>query len=423
MKATHYLLPVVLLTSVLLSGCDDDDNDDDNSTNNATAEVAVTDPGTQASTPDTTLLDESVDDFMETANLPGLSLTLFSHESETPVILSRSYGLANIESSTPVDENTSFRIASATKPVVGALLQIAQEQGLLQLDTDIRAEVETLSGFSIDDPMDREITLRDLATHTSGIRDSENFACVFYVNNDDGSVDSLAELYDYSDGCGDLAGRTSTRDFLAAYLDSDGVYYLPNDNFGPTRAEYSNIGVGLAGHYLEEKSGQSLQDYGAAHLFRPLGMTNTGWTRESLANSTIATAYLTTEGDPEAFPYYDSATTADGGLLSSSSDLVKLLMLIMNDGVAGGNQLIQSTSVADLLTPSPEDADYGFLWIVEGTKIGHDGSDPGAISVMQYDAETRTGFAFVANGDAEGINRNSLGNLLEEIYASALALE
>jgi len=333
MKTMTFFATTLLISAAVTTGCSNDNDGNDSQSNSDTPNVATEQPDGQNPIPDqssvqnpnidSTAVDALVTEFMADSKLPGLSLALLSFDTETPTIWSQGYGVTDINSGNAVDENTAFWLASTTKPVVGVLLQIAQEQGILDVDTDIRADVTAVGGFTIDDPLAREITVRDLAYHTSGIVDADSYACAYYVSNDDGSVDSLSELIDYGVPC-DVQGRTSLSDYLASYLDADGINYSASDNFGPDEDEYSNIGVGLAGLYLEQKTGQSLQDYGASQLFEPLGMENTGWTRESLANTDIATPHEAS-GELVALPEYDLATYPDGGLRSTAGDMANFL--------------------------------------------------------------------------------------------------
>ncbi|MBX2836509.1 MAG: beta-lactamase family protein [Gammaproteobacteria bacterium] len=401
------LIPVLILS--LAIGCSDNNNNSSEPDSNI----------------DTVAIDEKVSELLENSKIPGLSIALVSTKSDTPEFWSKGYGWANIETQTPVDDNTAFWMASVSKAVLGTLIQMANEQGIVNLDSDIRPELSVAANFSIDDPLNRAINLRSLATHTSGIVDTSTYNCAYYLLDENGNAQSLLDAVGVESplNC-DVQGRTSLRDYLYSYLDSEGLYYDSVANFSSTNTfEYSNIGSGLAGLYLELQSGQSLHEFAATQLFTPLGMGHTGWTSESLSGVSIATPHISEGGDTIALPIYELATYPDAGLRSSASDMALFLSLIMNDGLFEGSRLLQSTSIEELTTPSEANSEYGFFFELDTDGgYGHTGEDPGAGTYMFVDPSESAGVVLLANTDFDGADFRVLEELLELLFDSAKAL-
>src|SRR5690349_4440616 len=76
-------------------------------------------------------LDTRVRTLMDEYHVPGMAVALVRKDQ---VIESRVYGLSNVELDVRVTENTSFQIASSTKPIIGTLLMMLVEDGVLSLD-------------------------------------------------------------------------------------------------------------------------------------------------------------------------------------------------------------------------------------------------------------------------------------------------
>jgi CubicO group peptidase (beta-lactamase class C family) len=111
-------------------------------------------------------LDELVPALMNEAAVTGLAI---AKVQSGKISIIKTYGKANIEKDILVTENTLFNIASISKPIMGIDLLMLVDEGKLELDRDIN---DYLS-FNIDNPKvaNEKITVRHLATHSSGIAD------------------------------------------------------------------------------------------------------------------------------------------------------------------------------------------------------------------------------------------------------------
>ena len=113
-------------------------------------------------------LEEQLADLYKNGQLPGFAVAIVSKDK---ILFEKSFGFADIASQTAYTNSTQQSIASLSKTFIGLALMKAIEMGELNLDTPIN----TLLPFSVNHPdyPNRPITIRHLATHTSGINDNE----------------------------------------------------------------------------------------------------------------------------------------------------------------------------------------------------------------------------------------------------------
>ncbi|HSO74223.1 MAG TPA: serine hydrolase domain-containing protein, partial [Blastocatellia bacterium] len=109
-------------------------------------------------------LDASAARVLKEFEVPGLALAIVK---DGKVVLAKGYGVRKLGEPTPVDENTLFGIASNTKAFTAALLAMLVDEGKIGWDDPV---VKHLPGFQLYDPyVTREMTIRDLLTHRSGL--------------------------------------------------------------------------------------------------------------------------------------------------------------------------------------------------------------------------------------------------------------
>lgn len=176
-------------------------------------------------------------------DVPGCALGISRHDT---VVLERAWGMANLETGTPITPATIFEAGSVSKQfTAGAILRLVQ-QGKLLLDDDVRKYLPELQQY------DAPITLRHMMNHTSGLRDW-------------GTVMAIA------------GWPRGTRTYTQAHV-LDIVARQRGLNY-PVGAEYlySNSNYNLLAMVVERVSGKTLAEFTKAEFFDPLGMTSTGW--------------------------------------------------------------------------------------------------------------------------------------------------
>ncbi len=204
--------------------------------------------------------------------------------------------------------------------MVGLALLKAQELGLLNLD----APVNKYLLFPVVNPAfpDVPITLRHLATHTSGIRDNDFYLSKnYYLRPGQDVQGSLAfedmQTFIPADSVVSLAV------FLHNVLTPTGKWYQAKGFLARRPGalyDYSNVGTSLAAYVVELASKQPFPTFKARYLTRPLHMRASGWRFADVAFVRHARLYAS---PAVPLPYYEQATYPDGGVRSSIADLSK----------------------------------------------------------------------------------------------------
>lgn len=340
-------------------------------------------------------LDASIRRDMTAHHIPGLAIAIVGRKG---LIWSAGYGFADLDSRRPMKADTIFPIASISKTVIAVAMMKAKEEGRLDLDRDINRYLP----FRVSNPRvpDRTITLRELATHVSGIRDYDPV----YSGPDN-----------YHQG-GD--NPIALGDFLRSYLVPGGRFYAPADNFAAGEPEhaYSNVGAALAAYVVQCATSEPFDAYTVSRIFRPLGMKSTGWHFSEIDASRQATLYRYVDGKPLAYGRYALATWPDGGLRTTVIDLARYVQMTMNRGTLGTTRVLSAASVDAMLAPQsfngkplrPYDMDQALFWSryqLEGrTLYGHSGADPGVRTQMAFDADRGIGVLLFANVEGRETN-------------------
>ncbi|MEN8799933.1 MAG: serine hydrolase domain-containing protein, partial [Flavobacteriaceae bacterium] len=313
---------------------------------------------------------------------------------------------------------TVHNIASISKTFIGIALMKAQEMGLLNLDDPVNLHLP----FEVTNPYypADSITIRQLASHTSSILDTDVYNQKAYVLKEE-VADSLTTMVE--EVLNPPASKLSIAEFLPQILSGDGIYYSKDVflNARPgTRFEYSNIGATLAAYVLETASGMPFDQFTVEHIIKPLGMKSSGWSFETIDMEHHSVLY----SDPlTSIPYYELITYPDGGLRSSIHDM-GLYLTEMVRAKEGKGSLLTAESYREFFKPVLDDShfeerdaefpyndeyDMGVFMGHSGTGyIGHTGGDPGINSFMFFNPETSLGLFMMINtsiNDEEGVNQ------------------
>jgi CubicO group peptidase (beta-lactamase class C family) len=256
------------------------------------------------------------------------------------------YGLRDVDAGLPVEEDTIFRIYSMTKPITSVGLLMLYERGLLHLDdpaSEFIPEFEHLEVFESGNadscqtvPAEREMTIRDLLTHTSGLT---------YGHLHAHPIDALYRqrklLEDAEMALADFVAKLSELPLL----------------FSPgTRWNYS-VATDVLGHVIEVVSGQSLDRFFADEILAPLGMVDTGYAISADQVDRFATNY---ERDGDSFRLIDKPgeskylkqpklCSGGGGLVSTAGDYLRFSQMLLNKGQLEGERILGRKTV-ELMT-------------------------------------------------------------------------
>jgi CubicO group peptidase (beta-lactamase class C family) len=300
-------------------------------------------------------------------------------------------------------------VGSIAKPFVGVAMMRAVHEGKLALDEDIN----TYLPFRVVNPHrpNEKITLRHLATHTSGITDrSEVYAGAYHYGGDSPQP---------------LAG------FLEQYFARDGKTYS-RENFldakPGARREYSNIGAALAAYIVERAFGEPLNVYTRKHIFTPLRMSGTGWFLSEVDLANHSTLFVSQNGSIIPIPLYGLTTYPDGGLRTSVADLSKFFIALLNGGEYQGTRILDAEMTAEMLrfqftdANRPEnfpaaDGNSGLFWRTKlnGALIGHGGNDPALQTEMLADLTKEVGVILFVNTSLTGPDQRAPWAIFEAL--------
>jgi len=279
---------------------------------------------------------------------PGAAVLILKGDS---TIFEKGYGLADVEANIPVDGKTFFNIASVSKQFSGVGLMILQNEGLLSLDDNVSTFFPQFKA-----PFFKEITLRHLLSHTSGIPDARPRSDRHFV-------------------------LTATDKASYAYLE-----HLNELNFTPgSDYEYMNPTFQLMYTIIEQCSGQSFDDFMRDRVFLPAGMEETTYFEANKQIPRMAHGYMPQkEGGFTKYDYGEAsffATKADGGIYTSVEEFVLWEKALRNNTLIPAHIKEEAHSVKINIPDTPYTG-YGYGWFIEEKpgfpkKVYHTGDNGG----------------------------------------------
>jgi CubicO group peptidase (beta-lactamase class C family) len=315
---------------------------------------------------------------LERSDVAGASVLVMK---DGQVLLQKGYGFADEKAKKPVDPTaTIFRLASISKLFTWVSIMQLEEQGKLNLDTDINRYLDFQIRPAPHSVSDQPITLRNLMTHTGGFEET---------------TDDIILV--------DPKKAVSLRDYL--------VQNQPNRIFPPGKIPaYSNYGVGLASYIVQRVSGEPFEQYVQEHIFSPLGMTHSSFYQplpKALANLPSEGYRGNTTKPPVGFEIFNPVGA--GGISSSAADMGRFGQALLNGGELDGRRILKPETLARMWTPQFQASDQlppicmGFYqsWRDNLRWIGHQG-DLIAFHSMFFVEPTQKLVLFVSYNSAQG---------------------
>ena len=320
------------------------------------------------------------------------------------------FGLADVQARRAYGIHTVQNIASVSKTVVGLALLKAQELGKLKLDDSINKYLP----FRVVNPRFPRvpITLRHLATHTSGIRDNDFYFSKNYYLKPGQDVTGMSMVFEDEQTFIPADSAVSLPVFLQNVLLPQGKWYQPKgflDRQPGELYEYSNVGAALAAYVVERATGQPFQQFTARYINRPLHLQESGWNFGAVDFARYSRLY---QSPTKALPYYSLTTYPDGNFISSIADLSKYLRELIR-GYQGRGRVLTATSYRELFRPqlaagnfeerkegNPYSDSYNsgiFMGFSYTGLIGHTGGDPGVTTLLFFDPKAGIGRLLVMN--------------------------
>ncbi len=347
-------------------------------------------------------VDDLVKDIFKHYQTPGLAITIVK---DGKTLHLSGYGKKDVANNTDVNENTAFRIASASKAFTAAGLAILVDEG--KIDWDDRV-TDHLPGFQMSDPwVTREFTIRDLLTHRSGL----------------------------GFGAGDLMLWPTPAGFSRSEIIHNLRHLKPVSSFRSEYA-YDNLLYIVAGELIAAVSGQSWEDFTQTRLLNPLGNNCYSVAPKDLSN--VATPHDFIGNELKAIPRnaINGKTTvyaAAGGISCNIKGLADWMQTWLNAGVMPSGKRLFSEKQRDemwksvtIMKPSRDEKEYmqaHFKNYALGWRkidawgyeyISHTGSLSGVRAWVSLIPELNLGIAIVDNGSNSNVRKTLMTALLSK---------
>ena len=324
---------------------------------------------------------------LQTFRVPGVAVAIVK---DGRVVLARGYGVRKLGQAAPVTPRTRFGIASNTKLFTATALGLLVEEGKVDWDAPV---IRYLPDFAMYDPwVTREITVRDLLVHRSGL----------------------------GLGAGDLLwwpASTYERKEIVHRL----RFIKPATSFRSAYA-YDNVLYQVAGELIEAVSGQSWEQFMSSRILSKVGMTGSNVSHSDMSGPDVATTHAEVDGKVRPIaPFTGESTNPAGGINSTAEDMAKWKIVQLDSGrLAGGATQFTPATTRQLwrivtplgVGPPPSDLAWtranfrGYALGINVTEyqgrkmLTHTGGLPGYVSQVTMIPELGLGVAVLTNQES-----------------------
>jgi CubicO group peptidase (beta-lactamase class C family) len=351
-------------------------------------------------------VDQVVERARKEFDVPGIAVAIVKDGN---VVLAKGYGVRKEGEPAPVTAQSLFRIASNTKAFTTAALAMLVDERKIRWDDPV---TQHMPGFQLYDPyVTREMTIRDLLTHRSGLGLGAGDLMFFPP--------------------GDLG-----RDEIVRRL----RFIKPATSFRSAYA-YDNLLYIAAGQLIPAVTGKSWDDFVRERIFVPLGMSNTFTDVAALKKGQdVATPHNTLSGKLEALPQEDMDSSAPAGaIITCAADLAKWMNLQLNGGMAGTKRLFSAAQSREMWSAQtilpieelskdvpaafaatqPNFHAYGLGWDLRDYRgkrlVGHTGSLSGYVSRTVLIPELKLGVVILTNQEVTAAH-SAIANTVVDHY-------
>jgi CubicO group peptidase (beta-lactamase class C family) len=307
-------------------------------------------------------------------------------------------GPINADNNNQIDANSQFRAGSVTKVFTAIAILQLMEQGKLKLDDPVSLH---LPNVHFDNPWAETdpVRVKDLLSHTAGFRDA-------------GVTELYVEKADASDPLSQVINKYQLQ-----------VRWRPG-----TRQAYSNFGYLIAGHLIEQLSGEPFEARLNHTILQPLKMDNSSFSQQESVLSTLVAGHGSAlTGGKDKVPAMPISVRPAGSLVTSLNDLTRFSRMLLNEGELDGARIISKASFDLMLTSAMDknsglhQAAYGLgLYPVSresGRYFCHSGGIDGFLSNICFSKQQN--MAFIALSNAITLSGNQVFNKALPFLAKA----
>ncbi len=311
-----------------------------------------------ASTLPTTVSLSRIDSFMSEAVDSGWIVGgLAFIQKDNKVIYNKAFGYSDKASQKKMQTTDIFRIASQTKAITSVAIMMLYDEGKLSLTDPVSRFIPAFSHQSVINtynkadssfttvPAKRDITIKDLLTHTSGL----DYAII--------GSDNMRAVYAKAGLLPGFGSDTMHLDNMVNLLAKMPLAHQPGEKF-----TYS-LGIDVLGRIVELVSGMPLDRFFKTRLLDPLGMTDTYFYLPKEKQARLIKAYTVDSSNkivewknvinglgPD-YPKQNGTYFAGGaGLSSTITDYTKFLQMLLNGGTYNGHRFLKESTVQMMTT-------------------------------------------------------------------------
>ncbi len=313
---------------------------------------------------------------------PGGSIAI---SRSNKIIYQKAFGLADLEHLVPNTTETIFECGSVSKQFTAMSILLLAKEGKLKTQDDVRKYIPELPVYQ------KPITIQHLLNHTSGLKDW-------------GTIGAL--------GGWPRTTRVYTQDLaLQIICRQKSVNFTPGSEYS-----YSNANYTLLVSIVERTSGMTLEDFTRIRFFEPLGMKNTRWRsnfRQIIPGRAIAYA-STKDGYEQQMPFEN--IYGHGGLLTTTSDLLKWNTLLENHTI-GGDDVFNERIRKGILNNGKEIGYAAGLFIGklnDFNEIQHSGATAAYRGWLAYYPQNKLSVVLLSNDGS--FSPASVGSQVASIY-------
>lgn len=307
------------------------------------------------------------------------------------VIHSKGYGVADINTKKPVNENTNFQIASNSKAFTTAALAILEEEGKLKWTDKVKDHIPEFKMYN--DYVTENFNIQDLLTHRSGL----------------------------GLGVGDLMFFPDGSNFTVKDVVTSFQHFKPVSAFR-TQYDYDNLLYIVAGEVIARASRMSYESFVQNRIIEPLQMNNSFVGSLLKDKSNLSTPHSSESGTIKTIDAYDIGMgSAAGGIYSNVADMSKWMIMRLDKGkyrtdlksslfsLKNHNEMWRIHTVTETdKNPryNSHFSGYGLGWrlsdVKGNLKVGHTGGLPGMLSIVTMYPDLNLGIVILTNTENGG---------------------
>jgi CubicO group peptidase (beta-lactamase class C family) len=317
-------------------------------------------------------IEEKVEKRRAELGIPGMSLAIVK---DGQVIYAKGLGYKDFEKKIPATADTQFAIGSATKAFTALSILMSQDEGKLSLDDSPK---KYLPYFKMKDAdTDKNMTVRDLMAHTSGLNRTD-----------------LAMI----------TGQLNRQELIRVAGEAQPMAKLREKFF------YQNIMFAAAGEVVASVQKTTWEKFVPKRIFKPLGMTNSTMDMKQMQKAkdySFGYQYNFDTKETRKLPFRDIDEVAPAGSINSSArDMAKWITFVMNGGVVDGKRLVSEKGFEEWTKPqmkiTPDGkVSYGLGWFLREWKglkvVEHGGNIDGFNALVAMIPEKKLGFVMLTN--------------------------